>query len=115
MYCFEKLKLNKDFRRIYGRGSSFVNPAFVTYVLKNRGNSIRMGITVSKKIGGAVARNRAKRVITAAFRECVPHISGGYDFVFVARTRILNCKSQDIAAEMFENLKAANVLTKTDE
>ncbi len=115
MYCFEKLKLNKDFRRIYGRGSSFVNPAFVTYVLKNRNGFIRMGITVSKKIGGAVERNRAKRVITAAFRECVPHIPQGYDFVFVARTRILNCKSQNIAADMLENFKAANVLVETNE
>ena len=115
MYCFEKLKLNKDFRRIYGRGSSFVNPAFVTYVLKNRNNSIRMGITVSKKIGGAVERNRAKRVITAAFRECAPQIAKGYDFVFVTRTRISKSKSQDIAADMLENLKAANVITKTDE
>ncbi len=115
MYCFKKLKLNKDFRRIYGRGSSFVNPAFVTYVLKNRNNELRMGITVSKKIGGAVARNRAKRIILAAFRECSPHIPKGYDFVFVARTRILNSKSQNIAADIMKNLIAAEVITKANE
>lgn len=115
MYCFKKLKLNKDFRRIYGRGRSFVNPAFVTYVLKNRSNDVRMGITVSKKIGGAVSRNRAKRVILAAFRECARHIPSGYDFVFVARTRILNTKSQNIAADIMENLKAAEVIKKADE
>ena len=115
MYCFKKLKLNKDFRRIYGRGRSFVNPAFVTYVLKNRSNNIRMGITVSKKIGGAVARNRAKRVILAAFRDCVSSIPNGYDFVFVARTRILNSKSQNIAADIMENLVAAEVIEKADE
>ena len=115
MYCFKKLKLNKDFRRIYGRGRSFVNPAFVTYVLKNRSDDIRMGITVSKKIGGAVERNRAKRVILAAFRECAPHIPKGYDFVFVARTRILDSKSQNIAAEIMKNLIAAEVVKKADE
>ena len=115
MYCFKKLKLNKDFRRIYGRGRSFVNPAFVTYVLKNRSDDIRIGITVSKKIGGAVSRNRAKRIITAAFRECAHHIPSGYDFVFVARTRILNSKSQSIAADMMKNLVAAEVVKKSDE
>lgn len=115
MYCFKKLKLNKDFRRIYGRGRSFVNPAFVTYVLKNRSDDIRIGITVSKKIGGAVSRNRAKRIITAAFRECATHIPCGYDFVFVARTRILNSKSQSIAADMMKNLVAAEVVKKSDE
>ena len=110
MYCFEKLKLNKDFRRIYGRGGSFVNPAFVTYALKNRSGNIRIGITVSKKIGCAVERNRAKRVITAAFAKCAPFVKPGYDFVFVARTRILCKKSGEIAADMLNNLRDVGAL-----
>ena len=111
MYCFKKLKLNSDFRRIYGRGESFVHPAFVTYAFKNRAHSgIRMGITVSKKLGGAVARNRAKRVITAAFCECVDQINTGYDFVFVARTRLLRAQSTEIAAEMLKHFERAGVL-----
>ena len=60
MYCFKKLKLNSEFRRIYGRGKAFVNPAFVAYAFKGKTDNIRLGITVSKKIGGAVERNRAK-------------------------------------------------------
>lgn len=110
MDSFKKLKLNKEFRTIYGRGRSFVNPAFVTYAMKNRRGGLRMGITVTKKIGGAVKRNRAKRVITAAFRACAPQIADGYDFVFVARTRILCAKSGDIAAAMMKNLRDAGAL-----
>lgn len=110
MYCFKKLKQNSDFRRIYGRGRAFVNPAFVTYALKNRTDDIKIGITVSKKIGCAVERNRAKRVLTAAFASCVPYLPRGYDFVFVARARILTKKSTEIAAAMKENFIQAGLL-----
>ncbi|MBR7071833.1 MAG: ribonuclease P protein component [Clostridia bacterium] len=105
-----KLKSNGDFRRIYRRGKSFVTPFFVVYVLPNRKHrGIRLGITVGKKIGGAVQRNRAKRVITAAFRSCMPRICLGNDFVIVARTRILGIKSTVAAESLRKQLSAANV------
>ena len=110
MYCFKKLKQNSDFRRIYGRGEAFVCPAFVAYALKNKTQNIRLGITVSKKIGGAIERNRAKRLLTAAFADTVGDISVGYDFVLVARTRILKCKSTEIAATLKEQLNTAGIL-----
>lgn len=62
-----------------------------------------------EKIGGAVQRNRAKRVITAAFRECLPGIKPGYDFVIVARTRILEIKSTAAAQTMKKQLSAAGI------
>lgn len=112
-----KLKENRDFRRAYGRGKSFVSPSVVVYVLKNRNNNVRLGITTGKKIGNAVSRNRAKRVITAAFRFCLPNIKKGYDFVIVARTRVLSTKSTEVASSMIKQLKLADVweTPKTDE
>ena len=110
MYCFKKLKQNSDFRRIYGRGMSFVDSAFVVYALKNRSGDIRLGLSVSKKLGGAVMRNRAKRVLTAAFRECAPNIKSGYDFVLVARSRIFGVKSTGIATKLYEFLQKADLL-----
>ena len=114
MYCFKKLKENSAFRRIYGRGVSFVHPAFVTYALKNHSGDIRVGLTVSKKLGGAVERNRAKRVLTAAFSQCAPLVKVGCDFVFVARTRIFRCKSTLIAAQMLEDLNQAGLLEENE-
>lgn len=75
------------------------------YVVKGKKNALRFGITAGKKIGTAVSRNRAKRVVTAAFDECAPHIPLGYDCVVVARTRILNTKSNVVAANMMRQLK----------
>ncbi len=110
MYCFKKLKQNSDFRRIYGRGEAFIDPAFVAYAFKNRTNNIRLGITVGKKIGGAVERNRAKRLLTAAFAQVAGKIPTGYDFVLVARTRILKVKSTDITAALNKYFSKAGII-----
>ena len=111
MYCFKKLKQNSDFRRIYGRGQAFVSPAFVAYALRNnRTKNLRLGITVSKKLGGAVERNRAKRLLTAAFAQVAPKLPAGYDFVLVARTRLLKTKSTEVAATLEAELKRAGII-----
>ena len=109
MKKYDKLKENRDFLRLYKRGKSFVAPTIVTYVRKLNGSRIKFGITASKKIGSAVARNRAKRVITAAFRECLPCICSGCEVVIVARTRILDVKSTQVAATLKKQLLAAEV------
>ena len=92
-----KLNLNKDFRRLYGRGHCYVNSALVTYIMHNRRGVIRYGITTGKKVGCAVVRNRARRIIEAAMRECVKKVDcSGADIVFVARTKTPFLKSTDI-------------------
>ena len=110
-----KLKENRDFRRAYNRGKVFVTPFAVIYVNKNRYGDTRLGITAGKKVGKAVKRNRAKRVITAAFRSVLPKIRGGLDFVIVARTRILNVKSTDFALALEKALNEAGALKNENE
>ena len=104
-----KIKENYVFRRSYRRGKSLVSPYFVIYAMPNRRNVPRLGITAGKKLGGAV-----KRVITAAFRDCAPYIKPNYDFIIVARTRILNIKSTAAAESMLKLFREAGIL-KTDE
>lgn len=106
-----KLKENRDFRRAYNRGKSYVCPYFAVYIISNRRRNIRLGITAGKKIGNAVKRNRAKRVITAAFGTVYPFICGNYDFVIVARTRILKVKSTVVGENLFEIFSSAGVLS----
>ncbi|MBP3705943.1 MAG: ribonuclease P protein component [Clostridia bacterium] len=109
MQKIEKLKENRDFRRLYYHGKSCVNPYFVLYLMKGRTKKTRIGITAGKALGGAVERNRAKRVITAAFRSLMDNISPGYDFVIVARTRILKEKSTKIAQIMEGQFKNVGI------
>ncbi|MEG1835857.1 MAG: ribonuclease P protein component [Oscillospiraceae bacterium] len=101
---------NCDFRRLYGRGKSYTNPALVIYFQRNRAGICRIGITVSKKIGNAVQRNRSKRVIRAAFRNLEPQIQGNWDFVFVARSKTKYLKSTEIEKVMLEQFQKAGAI-----
>lgn len=94
------IKNDYEFRRVYKRGRSFVNSAVVIYILKNRKNMNQVGITTSKKIGIAVHRNRARRIIREAYMELEDKMPSGYDFVFVARTRTCSLKKQDLLRVM---------------
>ncbi len=104
------LKENKDFRRLYYRGKSEASPCLVTYVMKSRRRETRIGITSGKKIGGAVQRNRARRVIRAAFSEVEGRIIGSFDIVFVARTKTTEVKMQKVLSEMEKQLKSLGVI-----
>lgn len=105
------LKDNRDFSRLYKRGKSFVSPVLVTYVMKNKNNNLRFGITTGKKVGKAVMRSRARRVIRAAYRELYPDLKQGYDFIFVARGKTPYVKSQIVLKAMKQHLKSAGVLS----
>jgi len=104
------LKRNNDFRRLYSRGRFFLSPVLVTYVMKNRRDEVRIGITSSKKIGKAVVRNRSRRVIREAYRELSSQVKPGYDIVFVARGKTPFVKSTEILRVMKKELKEAGVL-----
>ncbi|MDE5984366.1 MAG: ribonuclease P protein component [Eubacterium sp.] len=104
------LKENKDFRRLYYRGKSDAAPCLVTYVMKSRLGKTRVGITSGKKIGNAVKRNRARRLIRAAFTEYEDRLNGDYDIVFVARTKTAQVKMQEVQRQMEDQLKKLGVL-----
>lgn len=107
------LNQNTDFRRLYKRGRSDVNPALVSYYMKNHAGICRIGVTSSKKIGNAVERNKSRRLIRAAFREVYKQNSKylqGYDFVFVARVKTRYKKSYELEQIMLKQLKAAGII-----
>lgn len=106
------LKLNKEFRRLYFKGSSAVHPLIVTYACKNRLGRNRIGITATKKIGKAVCRNRCKRIIRAAFAQVEPQIGRGWDFVFVARAKTAQAKSSELVPVLKKQIMS---LTKPDQ
>lgn len=105
---FVPLNKNKDFKRIYAKGKSYVSSSVVTYISKNRCGNIRVGITTSKKIGNAVKRNRARRVIRESVRQL--NLKNGYDLIFVARTKTAFIKSQQVQKCIKKHLKEAGVL-----
>ena len=99
---------NYEFKRVYARGKSVVRPTVVVYCMRKNGPGPRVGITASKKIGNAVTRNRARRIIREAFRifdhDLRSCTEKRYDFIFVARTQTASLKSGKILQLMNKKL-----------
>ena len=81
------LKKNSDFRRLYTRGKSAVNPYMVVYCRRSKEKNNRLGYTVSTKLGHAVVRNRTRRRLREIYRLHEDEMVCGRDIVVVARVR----------------------------
>ncbi|MEG2037280.1 MAG: ribonuclease P protein component, partial [Ruthenibacterium sp.] len=110
---YRTLTRNSDFSRTYARGKSFVHPCLVLYVNKNRLGRMRVGLTATKKVGNAVKRNRARRVMRAALEAVLPAevcTARGLDLVLVARGMTTRVKMQRVANALEKLLQKAGVL-----
>lgn len=93
MLYTEIINKNKDFLYLYRKGKTIVCKYAVIYVKANRKPYNRLGITAGKKVGNAVCRNRAKRIIRQAYRENEALLPLGIDMIIVARAAICDIKS----------------------
>ena len=94
------LKKNYEFQRMYRKAKSAVSPCVVVYCRNNRLDHNRIGITVSTKLGKAVVRNRARRRLREAYRLQSVHVRPGFDFVMVARGRLLSAPWHQVCAQL---------------
>lgn len=106
---FFSIKNDREFKFLFKKGETCVNYAFVCYFKENRRRKNRCGIVTGKKIGNAVTRNRARRVIREAFRlfehGLRQQTDKRYDFIFVARTGTAEQKSGKLLRIMNNKLK----------
>ncbi len=115
MSKYTTVKENREFSLAYHRGKSCVSPVLVTYALKAKGNALRYGITTGKKVGNAVKRSRARRVIRASYFQLFDQIKPGYILIFVARGKTPHVKSQVVYKAMKQHLKTLGVLFQSSE
>lgn len=106
---------NKDFKRAYYQGKYKAHPLLVTYLVRNRVGFHRVGVVTSKKVGKAHQRNRAKRIMIAAYREIQPTLGGlfvaqqntvFYDIVLMARPGIVEQSSTALGPILRGQLEA---------
>ena len=81
----ERLRLRRDYNRVFERKCSAADNLLVVYVAPNGLAWSRLGLSVNKRIGKAVTRNAVRRQIREAFRACKTHIPTGLDIVCIAR------------------------------
>jgi len=89
-----RLSRSGEFQRIYRQGSSTASRYLVLHYFKRSGGSVepgpRLGLSVSKKLGGAVVRNRVKRQLREAFAAVEQELAHDYDYVLIARPAVVD-------------------------
>ena len=107
------LKLNHVFRRLY-HGASFADPYLVLYARRNKSDTNRVGITVSKKLGHAVVRNRIRRRLREVYRLNEEQFRSGWDIVVVARARAIKAPFHKLTDSYLSLAEKAGLLRKED-
>ena len=102
------IKKDREFKFLFRKGDSIVTDAFVCYARESKRRVNRVGIVTGKKVGNAVKRSRARRVIREAFRLIDPLLrektQKRYDFIFVARAKTPAMKSTQVYRQMENKL-----------
>ena len=102
------IKKDREFKFLFRKGDSVVTDAFVCYARESKRRVNRIGIVTGKKVGNAVMRSRARRVIREAFRLIDPLLrektQKRYDFIFVARAKTPAMKSTQVYRQMENKL-----------
>ena len=99
----ERIRRRTEFKQVYEKGTRVHGRYSTIFVLPNNQGVGRLGIAATKKLGGAVQRNRAKRLIRDIFRR--NKIASGFDVVVVPRRELLQASLSAIEAEYRSTLE----------
>jgi ribonuclease P protein component len=97
---FERIRKRKDYLRIYQEGKRVNSKNFITIFSRNQTGIQRLGITVTKKAGNAVKRNRIKRLLREFFRLNKDKLPGSHDIVIIVKNEIPLLKYPDVYKEL---------------
>ena len=104
-----RLTRSKDFERVRRFGKSYAHPLLVLIVHPTKTDQVRIGIAAGKSVGGAVQRNRAKRLLRAAAAPLIRSVAPGHDLILLARRPLVEVKSQDAQTALETLLKRAKL------
>lgn len=106
------LRLTKNFEyiKVYQAGRRWSSPFFNMYIKKNSIGLTRLGVSVSKRIGNSVVRNRVKRRLKEAFKKNIGKVKKGYDVVVSAKVPIRDADFWDIERELKILFKRGHIL-----
>jgi ribonuclease P protein component len=96
----ERVRKRREYVAVQGRGRKLHTDSFLVFVLPRADSPARLGVTVSKKVGGAVERNRVKRLVREAFRRFKTLFPQGLDIVFVAKRAAVEADFDQVMREI---------------
>lgn len=108
-----RIKANKEFQCVFKKGKSFANRQLVIYYLqKSDQDHFRVGLSVGKRIGNAVTRNRIKRYLRQAFHELEGKVHVPYDIVIIARQPTKTMEFHQVKKSLVHLLSKEKLLKK---
>ncbi len=108
-----RLTKREDFNKVYRYGKSTANQQFAVYYLARPDQeTFRLGVSVSKKIGNAVVRNRLRRMMKEIVRLNADSIASNFDFVVIARKPVAGMEYADMERSLKHVLKKASLFSK---
>jgi len=110
MAPLQRLTRRTEFLKVASGRRKSVAPGLILQALPQAGNDVRVGFTASRKVGNAVARNRARRRLRAAAAQMLPaHAARGHDYVVIARQETLERPFGDLLGDLAQGLKRLGV------
>jgi len=97
MEQYTRLRRPADIKQVRQRGRSWPHPLLVLVAYPNEHGFTRIGVVASRRLGKAVARNRAKRLLREAARRLYPCLAPGWDLLLIARSGILGVKEPQVS------------------
>lgn len=110
----ERLRKSRDFARVFEHGKSLPGSRVVVYYIENGLPFNRVGVAVSKRLGGAVERNRLKRIVREAYRASEAALREGLDLVLLPRSKAKTASFQEVKEELLGLLSECSALRKGD-
>ncbi|MHB2019899.1 MAG: ribonuclease P protein component [Candidatus Xenobia bacterium] len=104
------MRKNREYQLVFGRGRNQVGRTMVVHSWRTRYAESRLGISVSKKVGGAVVRNRVRRVLMEICRHLWPRVRSHHDVVLVARKGLELSSFEETRSVLLELLQRARLL-----
>ena len=106
-----RLTRTEHFHEAYAQGRRWIGRTMVLWLRTGEGASLRLGVVTGRKVGGAVARVRARRLLREAYRRHRYLFKGDVDVILIARAALLRAGWKDIVAELMTLARRAGLLS----
>lgn len=110
-----RLQRSADFDRVRKEGRAWSHPLLVLVAAPNPVGVTRIGVVAGRRVGTAVARNRARRLLREAARHLYPRLKPGWDLVLIARPSIMTVKEPQVGAALERLAREAGLLRAQEE
>lgn len=110
-----RLTRSSDFKRVRRTGKSYAHPFVVLVTQASEAPRVRVGVTAGRSVGGAVQRNKAKRLLREAMRPLLPDLLPGWDLVLIARSALIPTSLLETRQVLTSLLRRAQVISHTNE